>query len=188
MLLLDVNRQVFGWVCLQLSWMLNSDLKSRSASMACMLSCRVGALSSGSSVMLKSPAMKSIWPRLLSRHAVLISSQKVGCSWGLLGAYICSIFILCSLCHFSERDMALPGIRIVNFVSSMFNFSLLRMNATPMELPGLVGSLELSTWRRLEKRLSICVLLSGARWVSCMHNMLIFSSRISLLMDGHLDV
>lgn len=64
----------------------SADLSSLRASVADSWSYRAGARSIGSSVMLKSPTMRSIVPACVLDHSELIFSQKFRCSFALFGA------------------------------------------------------------------------------------------------------
>jgi len=83
---------------------------------------------------------------------------------------------------------AQPGIRTWITALSVLMISLLSMNAIPAELPGCVGSLEVSTFSLHAYKLSICNRCSGHRCISCAHSIPIRCSLISLFIVVHLDI
>lgn len=131
------------------------------ASIAASLSSLAGARSIGSSVILKSPIMKSSVLSLSLDHSVFTFSQKVLCSLGLFGAYIFRMFIVLLSCHLTDRVVARPGISTCIFVLAVLVISLFSTNVTPAELPGRVGSLEFSMVSLREYSVSIWVWCSG---------------------------
>jgi len=131
-----------GWFILQVSWTSSWNLKSLRASSACSFSGRAGALSSASSVILKSPIIKSGLSSLFSCHVLIIRFQNSSCCEWVFGAYIFAIVKFVLLCHFVLITNTLPGMISVVVRSSGLNISLFIMKATPTEFPGQCGSLE----------------------------------------------
>jgi len=152
------------------------------------LSGLAGAQSNGSSVRLKSPIMKSINPNLCRFHCVCTMFQKDWCSAWLFSAYMFSMFIIFSLCHFNINVMALPGINTIILALETFSFSLLIMKATLAKFPGQLVSEEFSTSSLLENRVSICFSCLFVRWVSCTHSIPILSSFANLLIIGYFEI
>jgi hypothetical protein len=131
-----------GWFILQVSWTSSWNLKSLRAFSACSFSGRAGALSSASSIILKSPIMKSGLGSLFSCHVLVNRFQNSSCCEWVFGAYIFANVKFVLLCHFVFIANALPGMISVVIRSSGLNISLFIMNATPAEFPGRCGSLE----------------------------------------------
>src|SRR6266852_9254021 len=112
-----------------------------------------GDRSIGSSVMLKSPIRKSGLGRCLVRLSRSTSAQKVGCSLGLLDAYMFIIEILSASDHFIFSIIARPCFRtwvlmLVGEIRALFI-----RNATPADARGFPGSLELAMSKFLPKHL-----------------------------------
>lgn len=114
--LVYVKDRSVRWVMRQVSWMLRACLHSLRAFVAVVRSGRVGALSIGSSVTLKSPSVKWGAGRFSSCHRCSTCFQKAGCSFKLEGAYIFSRCIRLSRCQDMDRKSALPGMSTEIFV------------------------------------------------------------------------
>lgn len=156
-LLVKVNVRSVGWEDRQRSWRLKALRNSWRACTAALESGWVGAQSVGSSVMLKSPRRKSGGGMACVVQASLRVVQNVGCSDGVLGAYMLMAEVLSPLCHVIEICIARPGMRTIEVVASRCTISLFMTMATPAELLGRSGSGEERTWSHFAKRESICL-------------------------------
>lgn len=143
----DVDVKVKVWsvgeVWRQRSLTPSTCLQDQRASTAFSLSGLVGALSIVSSVMLKSPTMRSGFGSRRSVHLFSSSDQKSGCLVRSLGAYTFIMLMVMFLCHLKESKITLPGIMTWKAMSSALRSSLLTAKATPAEPVGFIGLGEL---------------------------------------------
>jgi len=110
-----------------------------------------GILSMASSVMLKSPKVRSGIGRCLALLAVITFTQKLGCLLLSLGAYMFIIVMVHDSNHFTLSAAALPGIS--SCISSSFGLinCLLMTNPTPAVAQGLSGCAEISICKFFSK-------------------------------------
>lgn len=97
--------------------------------------------------MLKSLSSMSTFVTLCSVSFCWSLFQKGGWSCGAFGAYTLSIVRFEVSLHFTERRSTLPGMSSVVVVWFGCRRSLLIINATPANAPGLSGFIEV--WRAI---------------------------------------
>ena len=100
-----------------------------------------------SSVMLKSPRVKSGIGRCLARLSVMTFAQKLACSLLSLGAYMFSIVAVHVFSHFIFSMAALLGINSCISISSGSISFLLMMKPTLAVAQGFLGCAELRIFR-----------------------------------------
>ena len=132
--------------------------------------------------------MKSGFGRRRAVHLCSSSAQKSGCWCRSFGAYTLISLISMSLCHFSDRKIALPGISVWKDISFASITSLFITKATPAEAVGLFMPGEFKIvilWWYSVETWSARV---SDRWVSCSARIPIFCALIVLITAVHFEV